>query len=328
MFMKNETRDAIQLKALELAHNMNIPRREFKASIGWCRRMMRRNGFSLRRRTSLAQRLPKDCEEKLVAYQRFIIKLRKQHNYLLSQVGNADETPVYFDMPSNTTVSDKGAKSVVCRTTGNEKLRVTVMLSVLADGTKLRPFVILRRKNLPKEKLPSGVVVVCQEKGWMTDQLMLEWLEKIWNRRPGAMLRQRGMLTLDSFRGHLTEAVKNKIKDLNTDLVVIPGGMTSQLQVLDVAVNKPFKDCLRQQYMDWLLSGDHTLTPTGKIRKPSVSQLLEWIVTAWRSITQESIVKGFKRCCVTNDINGTEDDILWDTEDEKGDTSSETSDSD
>jgi hypothetical protein len=29
---------------------------------------------------------------------------------------------------------------------------------------------------------------------------------------------------------------------LNIDLVIIPGGMTSQLQVVDVIVNKPFKD--------------------------------------------------------------------------------------
>ena len=29
--------------------------------------------------------------------------------------------------------------------------------------------------------------------------------------------------------------------DMNTDNAVIPGGMTNQLQVMDVVVNKPFK---------------------------------------------------------------------------------------
>jgi hypothetical protein len=56
-------------------------------------------------------------------------------------------------------------------------------------------------------------------------------------------IRKRGMLVLDSFKGHLTEKVKTVASNLlNTDLVIIPGGMTSQLQVLDVVVNIPFKD--------------------------------------------------------------------------------------
>jgi hypothetical protein len=33
--------------------------------------------------------------------------------------------------------------------------RITVMLSVLADGRKLPPFVSLKKKNLPKENLCS-----------------------------------------------------------------------------------------------------------------------------------------------------------------------------
>lgn len=90
------TRAVIQQKALEVATELNIPRAEFKASMSWCRRMMRRNGLSLRRRTSLAQHLPADFREKLVNYQRFVIKLRKKHEYPLDQMGNADQTPVFF----------------------------------------------------------------------------------------------------------------------------------------------------------------------------------------------------------------------------------------
>jgi hypothetical protein len=40
---------------------------------------------------------------------------------------------------------------------------------------------------------------------------------------------------------------------LNTYLVVIPKGMTTQLQVLDFVVNKPFKDSLREKCTDWFL---------------------------------------------------------------------------
>jgi hypothetical protein len=44
-------------------------------------------------------------------------------------------------------------------------------LSVLAVGRKLTPFVILKRKNIPEEKLPTGIIFKCNEKGWMTEEL-------------------------------------------------------------------------------------------------------------------------------------------------------------
>ena len=45
---------------------------------------------------------------------------------------------------------------------------------------------------------------------------------------------------------------------MNCDLVIIPGGMTSQLQVMDVVVNKAFKDIMHQQYNKWLLHKKHS----------------------------------------------------------------------
>lgn len=139
---------------------------------------------------------------------------------------------------------------------------------------------------------------------------MVDWLSTVWNRRPGALLAKRAMLVLDAFKGHLTPEVKNKLAPQNTDLVVIPGGMTSKLQVLDVVVNKPFKDNIRKLYSDWLLNEDHPLTPSGKIKKPSVTLLCEWIFASRSTISSESIVNGFKKCCVSNALDGTEDDVL------------------
>jgi hypothetical protein len=76
------------------------------------------------------------------------------------------------------------------------------------------------------------------------------------------------MLVLGSSEGH----TGCMIYVMNTDLVVIPGGMTSQLLVL---ANNHFRHYLKQLYSEWLLAGDYVLTPAGTIRKPSVELL--WI---------------------------------------------------
>ena len=72
-----------------------------------------------------------------------------------------------FDVPSNKTVDVKGAKTIMIKTFGNEKMRYTVDLACCADGTKLQPLLIFKRKTLPKDVIPRGIYVHVHSKGWM-----------------------------------------------------------------------------------------------------------------------------------------------------------------
>jgi hypothetical protein len=56
------------------------------------------------------------------------------------------------------------------------------------------PFIILKRKNLPKEKIPTRIIFKGKEKGWMTEEFVVEWLREVWHGRQGALSRKRGML--------------------------------------------------------------------------------------------------------------------------------------
>jgi hypothetical protein len=92
---------------------------------------------------------------------------------------------------------------------------------------------------------------------------------------PGVLIRKWGMLIVDEFKGHLTPETKATItgSSMKTDVVVTPGrreGVALQLQVLNVVVNKPFQDHVKQLYNVWLLIRDHALTPAGRIMKHTV----------------------------------------------------------
>lgn len=93
---------------------------------------------------------------------------------------------------------------------------------------------------------------------------------------------------------------------------VIPGGMTSQLLLLDISINKPCRDRFREHYTNWLTSEEHQLTPNGRIRHASLGQLANWIATAWNKIPDETVITAFKKCCISNTMDGSEDDALWD----------------
>ena len=49
----------------------------------------------------------------------------------------------------------------------------------------------------------------------------------------------------------------------------------------------------------------HNLTLTGRIKRPSFAQVCEWVKQAWDYIRPEIAVKSFKKCGISNALNGT-----------------------
>jgi hypothetical protein len=66
------------------------------------------------------------------------------HGMDLKYFINMDQTAVYFEMKSTTTVHEKGARTVSVRESGSNSQRATIVLAVAADGTKLPPFVVFK----------------------------------------------------------------------------------------------------------------------------------------------------------------------------------------
>ena len=273
---------------------------------------MNRKNLVIRQKTKIAQKLPRDLDHKVANFHRFIIGMRKRNQYPLSCIGNMDETPLNFDMVAGRTVDIKDAKTVQVRGTGHEKSRFTVVLLCMADGTKLKPMVIFKRKTKPKINFPSGVFVHFHEKGWIDENGVKLWIENVWNRRPG----ERSLLVWDMFRSHITENSKARLSRTNTDIAVIPGGLTSLLQPLDVSLNKPFKGNVREEWNNWMLNGEKSFTKGGTMRAASLDVLCEFVIKAWGNVKKESVVKSFKKCGISNAIDGTEDELLYESEDE------------
>src|SRR5688572_19349932 len=98
----------------------------FAFSNKWLDGFMNRNNLSNRCCTTIAQHLPDDLIEKQQEFLAFVIYRRIQYDYPLAFIGNMDETPMAFDLPSNTTIDELGTRSVSIRTIGHEKTNFTV----------------------------------------------------------------------------------------------------------------------------------------------------------------------------------------------------------
>lgn len=101
--------------------------------------------------------------------------MRLQNKYTDTHIFAADETAVYLDFSNSLTLNEKGAREVgktntlffyfshpmmkrclilfqvPVKTTGHEKMHVTVLLTARADGYKCRPYVLLPRTRPDKE---------------------------------------------------------------------------------------------------------------------------------------------------------------------------------
>ena len=58
----------------------------------------------------------------------------------------------------------------------------------------------------------------------------------------------------------------------------------------------------------------HSLTLTGKIRRPSIDLMCSWIVRAWDTVDQRVIVTSILKTGISSALDGSEDDAFWQTE--------------
>ena len=59
--------------------------------------------------------------------------------------------------------------------------------------------------------------------------------------------------------------------------------------------------------------------PTGKVRKPTVGGVCSWVIKAWNGVKPKVIIKSFKKCGISNAMDGTEDDAVFELNDSSDD---------
>ena len=82
-----------------------------------------------RRKTTESQKDTEKLIDKLIAYVLQARRLRVKFSYSDSDIIAMDETAVWQDMLSNTTVDSIGLNTIAMKTTGHEKTKVSVCLT-------------------------------------------------------------------------------------------------------------------------------------------------------------------------------------------------------
>ena len=96
---------------------------------------------------------------------------------------------------------------------------------------------------------------------------------------------EKNILILDSFRAHLTDGMSTACMESNTIRAIIPGGLTSHIQPLDLTINRSFKSHLRKLY---------TVNNEKLASQERLLNLARAVRVAWNRISPDTIRNGFK----------------------------------
>lgn len=318
------------------------PTSSLKLTYGWVYGFVRRFQLSLRTITHQLQSrvvgqyantngltsLPAaslTTESKVPSFRKFLSDLHRPcHNFSVDDDWyNMDQTPIWLNTLhlQGRTVDQRGKAKVCARVEAGANLRekVTVILACSRRGNKLPPALVVhsqsKRFQRARIQLVNGVIIFHNPGTSMANSdIMSRWVRIMMDQQESKEsahdngdvqpYNKRRLLILDSFRGHLTDEVASACKDVGVVRAVIPGGLTSQLQPLDLTVNRSFKSKLRTIYREFwengqnLFKGDRDVPTRGTRFSTKTAWrlhiLTKAVCLAWNQIPRSVVCNGFK----------------------------------
>jgi DDE superfamily endonuclease len=177
----------------------------------------------------------------------------------------------------------------------------TINVAVSGTGVFLKPTIIFLGINrqsgkvwkeinqVEEHRFPAGLHYMVQEKGWMDEQGMLEWIQVMWTKFVESVggPTTNTYLVMDTFSAHRIEKVRHVLASLRTIVDFVPPHCTSKLQVCDVSVNAPLSAGIQGEYMEFMLH-----EPNEPIECYMIAHC---IAHAKGKVTQDIIMNGFKK---------------------------------
>ena len=161
-------------------------------------------------------------------------RLQKQFSFDDTDIITMDETAVWNDMVCNTTVEKTGSKEVNMKSTGHDKVPVSVCLTGKADGTRLKPFIVFKRDKRESKDLHDEFNRKCSVASsanrWMNEDLTVRWCNEIL----GQFSFRKRLLAWNSYEAPLTDDVKKSLIKSKIESVIVLGGCTKYNQAPDV----------------------------------------------------------------------------------------------
>lgn len=257
----------------------------------WAYRFFKRCGFSIRKVTRSVQ-----VNEQVLTERRNCFFREVETTFYSNQQTvflNMDQTSIVFGLQHRSTVEIAGMSSVQIASHCSGALHATALLSATSTGEKLPPMLIFKgrpnqrieREFARRDLYPSGVNCAVQARGWTDESIFRHWLNETLLPTAHRYGCEQVCLVLDSFRVHSMQFVHDFLNEHGIRSIIIPGGLTSELQPMDVGINGPLKH--------WLREFESAREPGTFNASQKRVHLAEMLKQAWDAINTQAVINSF-----------------------------------
>ncbi len=227
----------------------------------WARSVLQRMGFSKRRATSTSKVKPTDLEKLKQNYLINIYSIVKMEDIHDSLIINWDQTSMKIVPTSSWTMEKKGTKRVEIAAT-DDKRQITGVFGCSVAGDFLPLQLVYKGTTprcLPKNvDFPKDWDLAYSANHWSNEATMKDYVNHVIlpyvsqkRKELGLSSKQAAIVIFDYFKGQCLPSIFKLLEDNDIFYVLVPANCTDRLQPLDVSVNKPAKDFMKQKFQEW-----------------------------------------------------------------------------
>jgi hypothetical protein len=313
------------LRAIILKHEPELLS-TLKLSSCFCSRWARDNmSWSWRQRTTAASKLPNDWRQLGIDMAKRIAYFVQIYGVHPSLVVNMDQTGVHLAPADQRTYEHRGSKQVAVNA-AEDKRQITACIASSLDGDLL-PLQLIFQGTTTACHPPatdsaknSLIHITHSENHWSNQQTMREWIESVLMPYAERQIVTHSLppasklvLVLDVWAVHKSEEFRKFLRTHHPriHLVFVPANCTSQLQVADVVLQRPFKHGIRRRFTEWAgriiqdqVDNDDVLGLSPYLKMSVVKPLvLQWCIDSWSALGVEKgrayVKMGWHSCCLS-----------------------------
>ena len=137
-------------------------------------------------------------------------------------------------------------------------MRISIILSILANLDKLPPLIIFKGKQGKISEtillkhihcINGKIFVKTQDNTWVDKDIFKFWLNNFWLKHNIFHSKNKLFLILDRATSHYYENLADNFKRKEGECVLIPPGLTRFLQPLDISINYPIKNAIKKNIL-------------------------------------------------------------------------------
>ncbi|XP_043074022.1 pogo transposable element derived with ZNF domain a isoform X2 [Puntigrus tetrazona] len=197
--------------------------------------------------------LPYKSQELENSFSSFLKKQVTSKSFGLSSVGAMDELSIFVDTKQLDEASaDLSSMLSAFTLMGTTDPLIDVVFTALADGTTLPTMVFLRGEPLKEQasSLPDFFILEARPEGFTDEERLQLWLDKVWCRHINPSFGGKGLLIMDTYKGHMSNEFLVTLNSVNTLPGLIPRSCSRRLQPLEACMGPVLREFMQTRWSE------------------------------------------------------------------------------